>query len=454
MTIEELRCLHQRVHEANAHVQRPFEPGETSRPIEFFTDHLGEKGWHLGWRMVGALRDFAADLFASYGESGLHRAALEAILQAEEPPTLDEIADRLREEASNDAGPWVVVIPLANVSLDRAWAPLGDRAALQRAAESVHIEDPEERRALEETEYVADRAVFEHLGDRLPPASRMIQAHGRLVDTGRAVSLISVEQGPPLIAIEAARAKALYALASWAVLSPPTDWRLIADIAVWTPQPALHQRTVHKRFEEGQWVSRERRRGGDYREWGPYELPDDGALAAPFEAFARLDRRSATALLSGTAAVHAGMRATRSQISERVRDVRTAVLGLCEPPPGVRGTADDRWHRLADRFRVWDHVADARAYTAQQIEDLQSRLEAARNISAHRSEAALIDLGWARGGGSMRGRGRTAAENLTATALHRDLGAMLFALGEALRGTWAVARDTDFDDTAFEALFA
>ncbi len=454
MTAEQLARLYELVHVAEAHVHRPWKLGETSRPIEFFTDHLGDEGWRLGWVLVGALREAAPDLFGSYGEAGLHRGALDVILSFPEPPAaLEQIADALRDEASGDDGARIVVIPLANVALSRPWAPLGDCAAIQRASESDAVDDADVRETLELEEFQADRDVRKHLGDRLPPAPRRLQIGGQLLDTGRSASLISVEHGPPPIAIEAARAKALYALATWAVLAPPVDWHLMPDIAVWTPQPSLSQRTQHKLFEPGTLIAHERTSGGDYRRWAPYELPADDLLPAPFEAFERLDRRPAQALLSSTAAVHAGSRATRSQLSERLRDVRAAIESLCQPPPGVRGNADSRWKHLAERFGVWEELADARAYTPQQIKALQERLDAARNISAHRAEAALIDLGWTRGSAAMRGRGKTKAEDLAVTALQRDIGPMLHALGQALRGTWAAMREADFGETAFEALF-
>jgi hypothetical protein len=79
--------------------------------------------------------------------------------------------------------------------------------------------------------------------------------------------------------------KAQDALATWGVLAPPADWHLLPDLAVWTPQPYLHQRVQHKRLERGNWIARERQRGGDYRHWAPYELPADDVLAAPYEAF-------------------------------------------------------------------------------------------------------------------------------------------------------------------------
>jgi hypothetical protein len=47
-----------------------------------------------------------------------------------------------------------------------------------------------------------------------------------------------------------------------------------------------------------------------------------------------------------------------------------------------------------------------------------------------------------------------AAAGLSLAALSRDLNPMLFAIGEALRGAWNAMRTADFDEVAFEALFA
>jgi hypothetical protein len=98
-------------------------------------------------------------------------------------------------------------------------------------------------------------------------------------------------------------------------------------------------------------------------------------------------------------------------------------------------------------------VAEARAYDPTRIAELQGRLVNARNISAHGADAALIDLGWIAGDRELRFGKRAPATDLTATALQRDLGPMLFAVGEALRGAWTVMRAAQFDDDSFEALF-
>jgi hypothetical protein len=76
MNAEQLRRLHELVQAAQAGVQRPFEEGETSRTIEFFTDHLPHEGWLLGWILVTAIRAESPELFSFYDEQRLHQAAL------------------------------------------------------------------------------------------------------------------------------------------------------------------------------------------------------------------------------------------------------------------------------------------------------------------------------------------------------------------------------------------
>lgn len=453
MTTEQLVRLHQLVHDSQAVVERPWEPGETSRPITFFTDHLTNEGWRLGWTLLGALREQHATLFRYYGEEGLHRAALDFVLSSDAAPSLVQVAEFLMEDVDGE-GLWLVCVPLANVALDRAWAPLAERIVLWRAPEAHRIEDRALQEAASEEEFLAETDVFRHLGDRLSPAPRTLRmSAGPKLDTGRTVTLLSAETGPPAIAIEAARGKAHYALATWSLLKPPADWHLLPDLGVWSPQPFLHQRARHKRLEDNRWIHAERTRGGDYRHWAPYDLPGDDVLRAPFEAFEHLNRRSAQALLSGTAAIYSGQRASRSQLSERIRDVRAAIECLCEPACCEDGHVRERWERLAQRFAVWDQVADARAYTPSTVAQLQQRLVDARNISAHGADAALIDLGWTAGDRPLR-RGRQAsATDLTVTALHRDLGPMLYAVGEALRHAWNAMRDAQFDDAVFEGLF-
>ena len=451
-TDDQLARLHALVNAAQAVVERPFEPGETSRPIELFDAHLTDEGWHLGWSAVHALRRDHADLFALYDEVQLHRQALEFIRSCDSPPSLEEIADALRA-AGTDERHWMIQIPLANVIMDRPWAPAGASAAVLRAVDTTARGETGNGEAFEEGSTAASSGVYEHLGDRLGGVARTLRREGGVVtDTRRTASLLIVEDGPERMAYERARAKAHYAIATWSVLEPPAEGHLLPDISVWTPQPSMLYTSPRKPLEQGEWIVKERSTLGRYREFAPYDLPSDEVLAAPFEAFEHLDRRCAQALLSGTAAWFAAGRASRLLLSQRVREVRAAVECLCDPGPGQRG-ARERWAALTGRLGVWDRLTVVRAYSDEDLSELQDRLVNARNISTHGADVSLIDLGW-RGGDRPLVRSVAPATDLEISALHRDLGAMLFAVGEALRGVWHEVRASGFDDSAFEGLFS
>src|SRR3977135_4288112 len=113
MNAEQLRRLHELVHAAEAVVQRPFEEGETSRPIEFFTDHLSDEGWLLGWMLVAAIRAENPEILRFYDEERLHQAALDCVVEAPALPSPNEIVAAVRTEAESQTGDWLVSIPLA-----------------------------------------------------------------------------------------------------------------------------------------------------------------------------------------------------------------------------------------------------------------------------------------------------------------------------------------------------
>jgi len=456
MTAAQRRQLHKLVHEAQLMVERPFEEGETSRPIEFFTDHLPEEGWLLGWILVAAIRAKHPELFGFYEEQRLHQTALECLLASPSPPSLSKIAAHVQAEAESETGDWLVSIPIANASLDRPWAAAGPSAALRRAHDWRQPTTTEQEEADGAEHADGEFGVYKHLGDRLSPDVRMIRIPADTVtDTKRLVTLLVIETGARPMAVQQARAKAHYAIAVWSVLSPPERWHLLPDLATWFPQPDIHHELEHKRLESGEWMTKERTHGRALRQYAPYDLPDDGVLAAPFEAFAKLHKRPAQALLTSTAAYYAAARGSRSQLSAQVREMQRSIECLCEPAPGSNtGSARKRWKRLSRRCEVWKRVAEARAYTPHGIGELQSRLINARNIGTHGADAALLDLGWTAGDRPLLG-GKVAEDtDLSLAALNRDLSPALFAVGEALRTVWREMRAADFNETEFEQLFA
>ena len=448
---DRLARLHELVRAAQDIVDRPFEPGETERPMEHFEQHLPEEGWKLGWSIVGALRRDHADLFALYDESELLGQAMDIIQSCDTPPSLEDLAVALRS-AGTDTREWLTQIPLANVVMDRPWAPAGTTAAVLRAVDTAADGEAADDETVNEDAAKAKFGVHGHLGDHLQGVSRTVRrASGIQTDTRRTASLLIVEDGPERMAYERARAKAHYAVATWSVLAPPARGELLPDVSIWSPQPYLLYTSPRKPLEKEQWIPKEQATFGRYREFSPYKLPADAILAAPFEAFEHLDRRCAQALLSATAACFAAGRASRLLLSERVRQVRAAVEILSDPGPGQRG-ARERWEILTGRLGVWDRITEVRSLSEEDLRDLQTRLVNARNISTHGADVSLIDLGW-RGGDRPLMKGVAPATDLEISALHRDLDAMVFAVGEALRGVWPEVRASGFDDGSFEALF-
>src|ERR1700743_2441863 len=157
--------LRELVHEAQSCIERPWEPGETSRPLTFYTNHLPQEGWELGWSLVNALHAQQPDLFESFSEITLHANALDAVLAAEEVPTVEEIAKALQAQAAEEAGKWIIAVPLANTTLPRPWLPVGPTAALRRAWDASGHD--QEAWGLPEEDGQAGFETRDHLWDRV-----------------------------------------------------------------------------------------------------------------------------------------------------------------------------------------------------------------------------------------------------------------------------------------------
>ena len=338
------------------------------------------------------------ELLGFYDEQRLHQTALDFLLAATSPPYSEQSCccrssgGRKRERRLAGFDPDSQCVTRSALG---ARGPHGGPSANTQAGGAIPLRSS--RRATQARLSLAGFEVFDHLGDRLTPTVRVIRFGDTTeVDTKGIVSLFVVEQGSRQMAVQQARAKAHYAVATWSVLAPPERWHLLPDASGWFPQPYIHQQLEHKLLEPLKWIGNERRRGGEIREWAPYELPDDLLLAAPFEAFAKLDRRSAQALLTATSALYAASCAgSRSQLSAQVSENAgdAEIECLCEPAAGAKtGSARKRWERLSRRLDIWKRVAEARAYTPQTIAELQRRLINARNIGTHGADAALLDL--------------------------------------------------------------
>lgn len=138
---------------------------------------------------------------------------------------MNKIVAAVQAEAESETGDWLVSIPIANASLDRPWTPAGPTAALRRTHGWRQPTTTQQEDADGAEDVSGEFDVYKHLGDRLSQDVRMIRvASDTVIDTKRLVTLFVIQTGARPIAVQQARAKAHYAIATWSVLSPPERW--------------------------------------------------------------------------------------------------------------------------------------------------------------------------------------------------------------------------------------
>jgi hypothetical protein len=442
----DLTDLARRVRQAAAEQREPPPPGG-SKPLLPVEHYLSEEDLTLLWRAVRAVRRLHPEVFGLFTEVTLASLIVDHLAEGDGSITLAELAGRLEVLAGED-GPWLVSTPICNIAMSESVLQLGTDVVLERAHLGAGwIDDP----AIDDDQE-DPFAVHRLLGDRLRRPTEWLRIGERCFDTRRGAHLLTVEEGNPGIALPRARAKAQYAMAVWTILSPPERREMLPDLGIWMPQPHLQFRQRYKRREHGNWITRERDRGGGIWEWEAWPARDVDVLRAPFEAIERRERRAAQALLSASWALFQAARGSRFQLTEQLRGVRTAIEVLCERSPGAGGV-DRRWESLTHRLDVWPTVA-VRGYGREDIEELERRLHAARNIATHGADAALIDLGYPKGHERpLRGRPAARSEDLSFSALHADLSPLLGAVRYAVARLFELMRANDWDEAVFEAQF-
>jgi hypothetical protein len=451
MSSIDLGPLKEAVDRAHEEYREPPEEGE-SKPILPLPLYLAEEEWELVWRAVRALRRDHPGVFIQFHEATLANLIIDEFGELESTTTLEGLADRLREIAESE-GPWLVSTPLSNITVPEPAMKLADEVVLWRAI--LGTDWMNERFGGGEDDDNSEFTVHDFLGDRLPRVTRWLRFSSReSVDTRVGAQLLTVEEGTGVLAPARARAKAQYALAVWAILEPPKQWKLLPDLGIWTQQPHLQLGQRFKRREHEKWIPREQVKGNSIRSWGEYEAPGADLLAIPFQAIENLERRSSQALLSAALAQQQASRASRFLLSERIRNIHAAIECLCEPEPGAGG-AYGRWEIIANRFGVWDEMGK-RGYDPQDAIDVQKRLKKARNIAAHGADAALIDLGYPEAEQrKMQGKNNYAlGHDLAIAAVQADLMPLIFAVGHVLNELLLLMRDNDWDDELFEAQFS
>jgi hypothetical protein len=441
----DLTHLTERIHAARDFRDRPFEPGETERPILGLTEYMAEEDHVELRRAVRALRRKHPDSFGLYHENAVAILMIDVLEQAESTPTLEQVGAAIAER-QDDRGPWLISIPLANVETNEPALELHEGVVLCPAV--LDTEWLKDRWANSDADIEINFALRKLLGDDLSRPTRWIQPPGEApVDTRRTATILFVEEGSPLLAVAHAQARAQYALAVWPILSPPKGNQLLPELGIWAPQPWLHMREGYKRFK-----SSEGRRPGRVGRFVEYRLPAVELLRIPFGAMAHRDRRSAQALLSSSLALVQASRESKLQLSERVRAIQVAIETLCEAE--TRNEVEKRWLALSRAFDVEGHLGKL-GYDADDITEIQQRLSSARNIATHGSDAVLLDLGWPSDAPKRKMLGKRpdlSAGDLAYSGLTADLTPLISAVRHVLRSLFQQMNEHDWDDKVFDAL--
>ncbi len=449
MSSTDITSLKEAVDRARGEYMRLPAEGETKRilPLQLYME---ESEWELVWEAVRALRREHPGVFIQFQETTLANLMIDELGDLESAPTLEELAERLREIAESE-GPWLVSTPLTNIAVPEPAIQLADDVVLWRA---VHGTEWMNERFGAGEDDDSEFTVHDLLGDRLPRVTRWLRfAETEPIDTGVGAQLLTIEEGTGVLALARARAKAQYALAVWSILAPPEEWKLLPDLGIWVQQPSIQLGQRFKLREHEKWIPRERVKGNSIRFWGDYEAPSADVLRTPFEAIDNLERRCSQALLSAALARSQASRASRFVLTERARSIHVAIECLCEPAPGRSG-AYHRWEIVAQRFGVWGELGK-RGYDPQDALEVQQRLMNARNVAAHGADAALIDLGYPEAQQrKMQGKNRYAlGQDLAIAAVQADLTPLIYAVGYVLKELFLLMRDNNWDDTLFEAQF-
>jgi len=231
----DLAPLKDAVDRAYAEYRRPPTEGETKEilPLPMY---MAEEEWELVWETVRALRRECPSVFIQFHETTLANLIIDQLGEVDSTPTLEKLADRLREIAESE-GPWLVSTPLSNILVPEPAIQLADEVVLWRALLGTDWMDERFGGGEEDN---SESMVHDFLGDRLPRVTRWLQFSQReRIDTGVGAQLLTVEEGTGVLALPRARAKAQYALAVSAILEPPKKWKLLPDLGIWTQQPHI-----------------------------------------------------------------------------------------------------------------------------------------------------------------------------------------------------------------------
>jgi hypothetical protein len=184
-----------------------------------------------------------------------------------------------------------------------------------------------------------------------------------------------------------------------------------------------------------------------------FSLPEGDDLLLPFITMNAVgDHRCAQAVLSAAWALFQAIRwPNDEETTDRMLFLFTAVATLCEEPGGFNmATVLERWRALRTYYGIWDELAEE-GYVREDLDEAERRLTDVRNIAAHGSDAALVNLGYPADRTRTFMKREREGHELALAVLFSELQPMQWADRQVLRRLTRDLAAAGFDDDLFES---
>ena len=392
-SVPNLRALNAAVRRAKADRYRPPQPEEPPRTLFPLVEYLDEPGERVTWRVVGELRKHEPALYNRFlGERYLRDVVVEIVAEQDSPVDFPSLVREL-EHRADEAGEWLIAVPLANFLVPGGYLCIEEGLAALR----MSVQDPDWQPSGNSDPDVDPFALFHDLKDHMNEGVRWHHEGypwGRL-DTRMTARLFLVQQGTETAALSVAMTKARLALAIWCLLDPPNASTLWPTTGEWQPRPCIRDDVVYKLYERGQWIGSARTLGRRSYQLGEYTVTDQREkLKAPFEMMRLAETMVAPrAVASAAWALQLAEREPSDQErTDSLVHLRSAIEAICDTGTGPTRAGERRWARITERFGIWKAMRGT--YGQRELEEAKQLARDLRNISQHGSDDILVNLGY------------------------------------------------------------
>lgn len=452
--VPDLQALSAAITRAKRDRDRPFEPGEESRPVLPLVAYIDERGVRGVWGAVSEIRRHREDLYNEFvSERDLFDQIVDVVAEAEEPLDFAGLGTGIDARLAEPAR-WLVAVPLANFMVPGGYLRIEEDVAVLESS----VQDPEWTPHGHSDPERDPFAMFHDLKDRLDGGVRWERegGHRGALDTRMTAKLFVIESGTERSALARATTRARLALAVWCLLDPPGDKTLWPSLGEWLPRPYVEAGVVHKPYEPGKWTGTTVPSGRITTQYNEYTVTDKPErLAAPF-----VMMRQADTLLAPRAVLSAAWQlliADRQpggiQRTDELVHLHTAIDALCDIGLGPDDhDTQKRWNVVTQRFGVWEELKDV--YRPEELDQAQRLGRDVRDVTEHGSDDVLVNLGYPKGARrQVQGKRELTGEQLS-------LARASFTLPVLRHGVRSVARrlavdgiENGWDDSRFKGFF-